>query len=229
MNGSAGFESGNDAQSLQDWLDGQRARPEWPVLRGIIASLLNALEKVDADSGLEGGISPRTVHLVSATPPRVEIVPAEPLASMLNPDHEAVAYVAPEMRDGGAPTPASDMFGLAAVVYRIVTGRAPEVICGDRRPANHMMASHLAADDYPPDFLSALGATLATVPGERLAISAWRTRALLASFAEVASAEDLAGEADPHGAAPLQSTSGKALRRLNRSDGAALKRLLWGF
>jgi len=70
MDGSTGFKSGNEAQSLQDWLDGQRSRPQWPVLRGLIASLLDAIEKLHADAGVHGAISPHTIRVVRSPPHR---------------------------------------------------------------------------------------------------------------------------------------------------------------
>jgi formylglycine-generating enzyme required for sulfatase activity len=230
MDTSTGFKRGNEAQNLQDWLDGQRSRPEWPVLRGMIASLLDAFERFHADARVHGAISPRTVHVVGIMPPQIEIVRPEPLVSTPNPDPDAPAYLAPEMRDGsGAPTQASDMFGLGAVAYRMVTGRAPEAVSGDQQPARHLMASHLAADDYPPDFLAAIDATLATAPDERLTISAWRTRALPASFAETVSADGLTDQADARQVATRQPIPHTAFRRLGRTGGGGVNRLLLGF
>jgi serine/threonine-protein kinase len=40
------------------------------------------------------------------------------------PEHEA-AYLAPELKAGGRPTPASDVFGLGALLYVLLTGRSP--------------------------------------------------------------------------------------------------------
>ncbi len=34
-------------------------------------------------------------------------------------------YLSPEVRDGGPPTPAADVFGLGAVLYHVLTGSAP--------------------------------------------------------------------------------------------------------
>src|SRR5467141_525670 len=229
MDASTGFKNGHEAQNLQDWLDGQRSRPEWPVLRGMIASLLDALERFHADTGAHGAISPRTVHVVGVMPPQIELVRPEPLVSAPNPDPDAPAYLAPEMRDGRSPpTQASDMFGLAAVAYRMVTGRAPEVVCGDQQPAKHLMAGHLAADDYPPDFLAAIDATLVTAPGERLTISAWRACALPASFAQTASSAGLTDQAGAHEVAARQPIPHTAFRRLGHAGGGGVNRLLLG-
>jgi formylglycine-generating enzyme required for sulfatase activity len=229
MDASTGFKRVNEAQNLQDWLDSQRSRPEWPVLRGMIASLLDALEGLHADARVHGAISPRTVHVVGVTPPQIEIVQPEPLVSTPNPDPDAPAYLAPEMRDGsGAPTEASDMFGLGAVAYRMVTGRAPEAVSGDQQPARHLMASHLAADDYPLDFLAAIDATLAAAPGERLTIGAWRACALPASFAETTSADGLTDQAGAPEVAAQRPIPHRASHRLDRAGGGGVNCLLLG-
>jgi len=41
------------------------------------------------------------------------------------PESEA-AYLAPELKSGGKPTPASDLFGLGALLYVLLTGRSPQ-------------------------------------------------------------------------------------------------------
>ena len=230
MDASTGFKRVNEAQNLQDWLDGQRSRPEWPVLRGMIASLLDALERFHADARVHGAISPRTVHIVGVMRVQIEIVWREPLASTPDPDPDALAYLAPEMRDGsGAPTKASDMFGLGAIAYRMVTGRAPEAVSGDQQSPRHLMASHLAADDYPPDFLAAIDATLAAAPDERLTIGAWRACALPASFAETTSAPDgLRSQAGVREVAARRPIPHTASRRLDRAGGGDINRLLLG-
>jgi len=58
------------------------------------------------------------------------------------------AYVAPELRDGGGsrlPTPASDVWGLAAVGHGLMTGRPPDI--GGRRLRDAGVALPPALDD----------------------------------------------------------------------------------
>src|SRR5215467_31852 len=119
MNGTtAGFESGTPPD-LRDWLDGQTCRPHWQVLRGMIASLLDAIEKLNSERGAHGALSLRTVHVISSIPPCLETAAPDVAAAVAESDPEALAYVAPELRVGGyAPTLASDMFAMAAVAYR---------------------------------------------------------------------------------------------------------------
>ncbi len=40
------------------------------------------------------------------------------------PLHTTTAHTAPELLEGAAPTPASDVYGLASTLYELVAGRA---------------------------------------------------------------------------------------------------------
>lgn len=234
MNGSASIVPSNTSQSLQDWLDAQMSRPDWPVLREMMASLLDAVEKIHAEKRSHVAISPHTVRIISLMPPQLEIVAPETVTAAAFTDPEASTYVAPELRqDGGTPTSASDMFGLAAIAYRIVTGRPFDLDAGE--PLPHRTASHLVADDYPLPFLAVIDATLAVAPEQRPDITEWRHRALPMPVGPTASvtrgaAEQIAAQPGGLRAAPRQA-SRPPRRTLSRpmlglAAGAALTMML---
>ena len=86
-----------------------------------------ALLELHARGVVHGDVRPETVNqgplLAPAEPPD----PGAALRARLRTgaDPEEVAWVAPEVARGGAPTPAADVYGLAAVAYQLVRGLAP--------------------------------------------------------------------------------------------------------
>jgi len=54
-----------------------------------------------------------------------------------------LAYMAPEIRDGSAATPAADVFSVGVLLFEMLTGRRP---CGPERPNELRRASELRSD-----------------------------------------------------------------------------------
>lgn len=178
MNGPALDVAGQN-QNLHDWLDGQTSRPKWPVVREVIAALLDALETQHRERGAHGAVSPFAISIDRLQPLHVELAPPRPDLPDAHAESLAPGYLAPELRVGeGAPTVASDMYGVAAIAYRMVTGRAPEAIALGQARSITGAASHLAGEDYPIEFLAAVDTTLASDLAGRLDIAAWRAHAL---------------------------------------------------
>ncbi len=109
-----------------------RTKSGKPVsLRGaynVVAHVCNALTAIHA-SGPHGGVRPSAVWMLDDG----KVLLADLLlarALLANggtagmPEHEA-AYLSPEMKAGGPPSPASDVFGLGALLYTLLTGRSP--------------------------------------------------------------------------------------------------------
>src|SRR5205814_1624302 len=59
-------------------------------------------------------------------------------------DPTAIAFASPEHLDGGELTARSDLFQIAAIVYRIVTGKPP--FCGTREEIARQVRSEMPAD-----------------------------------------------------------------------------------
>ncbi|MET0341834.1 MAG: protein kinase [Polyangiales bacterium] len=100
-------------------------------LRGaynVIAHVCNALTALH-QTGPHGAIRPGCVWIGSDGKVQVGDLAVARATLQLGgagglPDDE-VAYLAPEIKSGGAPTPQSDIFGVGALLYVLLTGRSP--------------------------------------------------------------------------------------------------------
>ncbi|SHG98892.1 Protein kinase domain-containing protein [Jatrophihabitans endophyticus] len=108
--------------------DAVTAAPE--PLRAAIATgikLAGALETVHAADALHCDVRPDNVFTTDVGEPVLggfdEAVSTAPDASRF-PQHVITAYTAPELLEGAAPSPATDVYGLAATLYELVAGHA---------------------------------------------------------------------------------------------------------
>lgn len=102
-------------------------------LRGaynVIAHVCHALTAIHASGGPHGALRPGCVWIGSDG--RVQLADLVVARAALArggtgglPEAEA-AYLAPELKGGARPLPASDLFGLGAVLYVLLTGRSPQ-------------------------------------------------------------------------------------------------------
>lgn len=81
-------------------------------------------------------------------------------------------YMAPELIDGGQPTPAADVYGLGLVVWEMLAGRAPWE--GDSlfavlsfRKQGQLVELESLRDDIPPAVSAAIAGALHTDPAQR--------------------------------------------------------------
>ena len=85
----------------------------------------------------------------------------------------SLAYSAPEVLSGSAPSPASDVYGLGAALFSMVAGRAAfERRTGEEIVAQYLRISgqpipDLRAHDVPDDFCSAIERAMAKDPADR--------------------------------------------------------------
>lgn len=118
-------------QHLAAYVAARRQSGEPVSLRGaynVVAHVCNALTAVH-QSGPHGALRPACVWIQEDG--RVQLADVVFARAVLSrggtgglPDHEA-AYLAPELKAGGVPTPASDVFGVGALLYVLLTGRSP--------------------------------------------------------------------------------------------------------
>lgn len=116
---------------LADYAQARRAGGKPVSLRGaynVVAHVCNALTAVHA-TGAHGAVRPSAVWI--GDDGRVllgDLVLARAAftaGGSAGLDEEEAAYLAPEIKVGGAPMPASDLFGLGALLYVLLTGRSP--------------------------------------------------------------------------------------------------------
>ena len=110
-----------------------RAMRHGPVDYEQAASLVRSLCEKAArahDEGLAyGGLSPVAITINQNLDLTITIEPLEgPLRDF---DDEATSYIAPEVLAGDPCTPRSDVYSLARILYRLITGATPE---GDNPP-----------------------------------------------------------------------------------------------
>lgn len=94
----------------------------------IVAHVCKALGAVD-ESGCHGGVRPGVVWVSKSGRVKLdELGICRGLAQVSgwsSLDEAEQAFLAPEIKSGGAPTSASDIFGLGALIYVMLTGRSP--------------------------------------------------------------------------------------------------------
>jgi eukaryotic-like serine/threonine-protein kinase len=121
-----------DGATLRQIVDSRRAQNQVVGLAHAHVLLGHAANGLEASYPqlCHGGVNPRALRL--STSGRVKVadlgltraVPA--LARLDIPEGQSTSpYLAPEVAAGAAPSPASDVFSLTAVLYELVTGHAP--------------------------------------------------------------------------------------------------------
>lgn len=154
-----------------EWVDGVRlsefirARDGEPIsLRGIynvIAHLCSALGYAH-QTGPHGTLRPSVVWVTRGGRVKLhDFGVGQVLLDSAGPDafqHTDHACLAPEVKAGKLPTPRSDVFGIGAILYELLTARAPGA---DFVPPSHVR------DDVPPEIDGILFQCLAPDPNDR--------------------------------------------------------------
>ena len=112
--------------SLHDVLRGDDALPLREAL-GIGIKLAGALETVHRAGMLHCDVRPRNVLVTEFGEPVLsgfDEATRIAAAGTRSPLHTLTPHTAPEILEGSDPTPASDVYGLAATLYELVAGRA---------------------------------------------------------------------------------------------------------
>lgn len=166
-----------NADTLLDALESRDRPPQAQETVGFFGGVAGALEGIHALGRVHGRVSPHTVFVGAGAPAMLLDVPAiqaggDPRAASLLDE----PYAAPELIEGQAGSPASDVYALAATIYRVLTARTPagrskHEIAGD---AQHAGATAAAAE--------VLAQALADNPSERFAAVKPFWNAFQASF-----------------------------------------------
>ena len=142
-------------------------------LRTILGPLLQALEALHDQRILHRDIKPANICLRQDGSPVLldfgaaaafsEPLPGGAAASLLTP-----GYAAPEQYFEDSPEgPWTDLYGLAAVAYWMVTGRVPEEAGARLEGKDHPRAAEAAAGRVSPAFLEAIDRALEIKPERR--------------------------------------------------------------
>lgn len=121
-----------DGQTLAEVIESKAASDEPMSLRGaynVIAHVCRALEAARKKGASHGALRPTVVFVTKAGRVKVAnlgvdravITAAGPAA--LGPNEQA--FLAPEVKGGGAPDDRSDVFGVGGLLYAMLTGRSP--------------------------------------------------------------------------------------------------------
>lgn len=134
-----GLEKSGARYVATEWLDGLSVAEELAEKKlgaggisfadavSVVAQIAEALAALHAKGAVHGGVRPAVVwarpkaKLGEAGVTRAALKSG---AAVLGPSEQM--FVAPELRAGGAPTAAADVFGLGSVFYALVCGRSPE-------------------------------------------------------------------------------------------------------
>lgn len=191
----------DDAPTLLAWADSLRRRPTQIELDRIARKLLAALEAVHGAGIFHCNITPETVLVRPGVDPLLSDFGAARanFGARSRTVHATVnsGYSAPELYllSSGDLGPKTDVFGVAAVLYRLATGRSPSDVLARGGGGSLPAAAALTTTEYRTSFLAAIDAGMALEPRSRPAtLQAWRDRLL--SGADEA-LENSAARADP--------------------------------
>ena len=128
----------------------------------VVTPLCEAVAALHGAGGVHGDISPSNVMVTAAGKPLLLDLGAARLAGspMDAPVFGTAGFVAPEVRQGFAPTEASDVFSLGALAWFCLTGNgAPDTML---RLDPEIILSHVG-----PDFAEVVGACIDPDPSRR--------------------------------------------------------------
>jgi serine/threonine protein kinase len=165
-------------RTMRQWLDSLGRAPTEAELRGVLEPVLDALAAAHAAGLHHLNLKPKNIRLDAPRQPVLTRF-AGARQAIARHGHEAGAatagYSAPEQYDAGASEgAATDIYALAAVGYRALTGQAPpEAPSRQPRDPYEKLAGRVVG--YSERLLTALDAGLALDPRARPAsIAEWR-------------------------------------------------------
>lgn len=154
-----------DGQSLEEYLVGQSGRISWKLACGIMQPILDGLREVHAQGVLHLDVKPANIFLTAQDRPillnfgmvrqtmweRSRTLTVKPSSG----------FTSPEQYNGcGSQGPWTDVYGVAAVLYRMVVGEAPPDARIRMEKDKYVSVRQYAAK-LPPSFSSAVDEGLA--------------------------------------------------------------------
>ena len=147
----------------------------------LLAPVAGALAAAHAAGLVHGDVSPGNVLLDGAGQPLLADLGTARLAGdRATPAHGTSGYIDPAVRAGAAPTAASDVYSLAAVAARALTGQA----LAETEDAVPRWADHAYLLGVPSALVLTVCEALDAEPGRRPAAAAMASRLLAAAPAE---------------------------------------------
>jgi serine/threonine protein kinase len=160
--------------TLKNWLREQKVSPSEDWLKGVLSPLMDALEVIHADHCYHRDIAPDNILLLGPNKPllldfgaarRVIGDATQALTVILKPGYAPLEQYAevPSMKQG----PWTDVYALCAVLYAVITGKAPPPSVGRMMKDDLVPAQVAAAGRYSAPFLAAIDAGLTVHPDKR--------------------------------------------------------------
>jgi hypothetical protein len=160
--------------TLKNWLREQKTAPTEAWLKGMLGPLMDALEVIHADHCYHRDIAPDNILMLGPNKPllldfgaarRVIGDATQALTVILKPGYAPLEQYAevPSMKQG----PWTDVYALCAVLYAVITGKAPPPSVGRMMKDDLVPATVAAAGRYSVPFLAAIDAGLTVHPDKR--------------------------------------------------------------
>jgi len=140
--------AGGFAYRTTNWVDGEsladalrRGPRPIPTAHGLVRDLLGAVEHAHARGVIMRRIVPTTLMVeISSRPVITDLRYADWCLALVPAEERGAggAFVAPEVRAGGAGEPASDVYTVAAIVYYALTGQEPDPDSANLVPARRL-------------------------------------------------------------------------------------------
>ena len=162
---------GSLAYRTANWVEGEslaealrRGPRPLPTAHALVRDLLGALEHAHARGVILRRIVPTTLMLeISGRAVVTDLRYANWCLAHVPPEERGTggAFVAPEVRAGGAGEPASDVYAVAALVYYVLTGQEPDADPARIKPVRQLRPA------VPAALERVLSRALQAAPGDR--------------------------------------------------------------
>jgi hypothetical protein len=133
----------------------------------LLAPIADALDQAHARGLVHQAVGPSSLLVEDGHPLLTNFGVVDSVAAARASDHAVLAYLAPELLKGGAATPRSDVYGLAATFVRVLTGADPPVAHSLRERPPEALYTDGAGTRLQPELVDVLRRSLAPDPSRR--------------------------------------------------------------